>query len=121
MNDWSPLNVMKRSACQSRDVLAIRLEHNNRKGTGEPKAGPMSALLWVRELGVHYIDEQNCPTVGGPELAAKRKTVVKESRNWWSTAQLPMDRTCGRRRGRRGRVAGGTATTASRGRDALEH
>jgi hypothetical protein len=83
------------------------------------KQDPVAALLWVRELNGHHLVEQNCPAKGGPELAAKRKTEVKESRNWWSTAQLPIERTCRKRHERRGRVARGTARTAGRGRDSF--
>lgn len=60
-NDWSPLNVTKKRACRSRDVLTIRLGHKNQreqaKGNRPREAGRVEAVLWVREGGVQHLVE----------------------------------------------------------------
>lgn len=96
MDDWSRLNVV--------DEL-LHVQRNRRRSSekrlregrenGEPVVGPVVVDLVVstgkrrRERGT----------------AAKGTTESKERRNWWSTAQVPIDRRLRRR------VAQGPART----------
>jgi hypothetical protein len=83
MDDWSPLDVVK-AYCMFKGTGedTRKNELTGRQGNGEPVIGPAVVDLVV-STGKRR---------GGRKTAAKGKTVGKERRNWWSTAQVPIDR-----------------------------